>query len=236
MPPLTAPSADPALTMAYILNSMPPSIFISRLHTALDPTMGHTTTEFTAFLDALKGLGLERAVHQAECVVLEDAEADRRVPGRGAERHCVRCHKGYRESENGVGACVITSPALFGFAIGLRNASKHTTDARQADKTRGEVVLKTCAEEWCSRKIKGPAKAILPATMPVANPNASSVVPVSSQTTGLTSSTPPVYSIPFGTPSTAGAPNQASKKEAKVNGGNPPAPQMTAEQGAIGMS
>jgi hypothetical protein len=65
-------SSNASRALSYLLDSMQPSVFVTRLQTALDPAMGHTPDEIALFLEGLKGMGFEKAVGRAEAMVDQD--------------------------------------------------------------------------------------------------------------------------------------------------------------------
>ncbi|KAJ3536971.1 hypothetical protein NMY22_g5800 [Coprinellus aureogranulatus] len=73
MPSIDTTMPD-ARVMEYLLDLMPPATFVSCIRISLNPAMGHSPEEFRALVEALKGMGFERAVARAEREVCSGAK------------------------------------------------------------------------------------------------------------------------------------------------------------------
>jgi hypothetical protein len=143
--------------------------------------MGYGSEDIQSLLDGLANVGFERAVKQAGRVAdkeLRDAEDGR------DEQHCVRCHKEYRETENGYEACKIQHTHTYTSAT-LKTAThaherclschkvpppsaiveekcitaRHTTNVK--DIKERSALLRTCVEAGCGRKAPTTAAKLL---------------------------------------------------------------------------
>ncbi|TEB33573.1 hypothetical protein FA13DRAFT_161582 [Coprinellus micaceus] len=174
-------NSDPAQVLNYILNSIPPATFVARLRAALDPAMGYDSEDIQSLLDGLANVGFERAVKQAARVVEQGSKA---AEDGMDEQHCVRCHKEYRETENGYEACKIQHTHTYTSAT-LKTAThaherclschkvpppsaiveekcitaRHTTNVK--DIKERSALLRTCVEAGCGRKAPTTAAKLL---------------------------------------------------------------------------
>ncbi|KAJ3528102.1 hypothetical protein NMY22_g9539 [Coprinellus aureogranulatus] len=170
MAPVSSPStsSNPSQVLTYILNSMSPSTFVSRLRTTLDPAMGYTSEDIQYFLDGLSAIGFDRAIERAEKVVANEKQE---------ELHCARCHKLYLECDNGIQACVLkhtqtlTSSTFFARQLqlpsrcggcdyipstsapveSLCSPTRHTTNLKDVGKS---TLIKSCEANGCFQRQK----------------------------------------------------------------------------------
>ncbi|KAJ2912559.1 hypothetical protein MD484_g7856, partial [Candolleomyces efflorescens] len=156
-------TSEKTRALVYLLNSIDATTFVQRLLDTTKPENGYTTEEIEALTEALKGVGFERVLAQAERAVADDTL-----------RHCLRCHHSYLERENKNDACVIRHAYPFSMALPCSSqdahqqclgceksvptasvvdqvcvATRHTTNAANLLSIRNSKLIRTCDEAGC---------------------------------------------------------------------------------------
>ncbi|KAJ2928676.1 hypothetical protein H1R20_g8389, partial [Candolleomyces eurysporus] len=160
-------TSDKARALIYLLNSIDATTFVQRLLDATKPENGYAPEEIESLTDALKSVGFERSLAQAERAVADDTL-----------RHCVRCHHSYLERENKNDACVIRHSYPFSMASASWSkdahqqcltcqklvptssvvdqvcvATRHTTNTANLSSIRNSNLIRTCEEVGCNKTV-----------------------------------------------------------------------------------